>query len=182
MEKLNNLFKYAPGVIALIGVIYLFLRQGDVNGVAFVRSEDLVYGYAGMKEIEQVFAAKEQGRKANLDTLSADFQREYAATMEAASAMSVEEKQEAQMKLKGKQSQLIGYSQAMQTESDEEEAKMLGSVLEQINSFVKAYAEAHGYDMVYGTTSDGNILYGEPGLDITDDLLKELNAHYYGEN
>jgi outer membrane protein len=182
MKSLINVFKYSPGIIALIGVIYLVLQQQPAHDVAYVRSEDLVYGYAGMKEIEQMFASKEDGRKATLDTLSADFQREYATAMEAASSMSKEEKQEVQMKLQGKQAQLVGYSQAVQKESQAEEAEMLGSVLGQINSFVKTYAEEHGYSMVYGTTSDGNILYGEPGLDITDELLKALNSHYYGEN
>jgi outer membrane protein len=54
-------------------------------------------------------------------------------------------------------------------------------VLNQVNSYVKEYAKKHNYDIVYGTTMDGNILYGKEQYDITDDVLEYLNKQYRGE-
>lgn len=155
------------------------MHKGN-GAIAFVRSDDLIYGYAGMKEVEQAFAAKQNARKSNLDTLKAGFERDYKTAMEGASAMGAEERQQQQSSLEAKQGQLMAYAQAEAATSAQEESEMVSSVLEQINSFVRTYAEQHGYTMVYGTTANGNILYGDLGLDITDDLLEALNAEYYG--
>ena len=84
--------------------------------------------------------------------------------------------------LRNRQIQLNTYSNAVSQNARMEEEKMLEGVLNQVNSFVRKYGEENGFAMVYGTTSDGNILYGEAELDITDDLLTKLNHEYYGTN
>jgi Skp family chaperone for outer membrane proteins len=58
---------------------------------------------------------------------------------------------------------------------------LVQGVLNQINDFIKKYSEDHGYTFVFGTTNDGTLLFGNKGVDITEDVLEELNTEYSGK-
>jgi len=64
-----------------------------------------------------------------------------------------------------------------------DETEMTQSVLNQVNSFVEQYGKEKGYDIVFGTTNSGNLLYAKESMDITKEVLEALNANYSsGEN
>lgn len=58
---------------------------------------------------------------------------------------------------------------------------LVQGVLNQINDFIKKYSEEHNYTLVFGTTDDGNLLFGNKSVDITEDVLDELNNEYSGK-
>lgn len=58
---------------------------------------------------------------------------------------------------------------------------LVQGVLNQINDFIKKYSEKHHYTLVFGTTNDGNLLFGNKGVDITEGVLEELNTEYSGK-
>ena len=160
-------------------MVYFFFRPNGAVKIGYVRSEDLIYGYAGTKEVEGIFADKEASRRSKLDTLRTEIMSEFSLGSKAAEGgQAMNEDQ--QLKLRNRELEYMGFAKAMEEESKNEEAEMMSGVLLQINSFVKQYAEDHGFSMILGTTSSGNILYGEAAMDITDDLLSSLNKNYLG--
>ena len=80
--------------------------------------------------------------------------------------------------LEQKRSNYEQYSRSLQEKAMEEENTMMQGVLNQINSFVMDYGEEHGYEVILGTTSAGSVLYGRETVDITDEILRALNAAY----
>lgn len=58
------------------------------------------------------------------------------------------------------------------------ESALFEGALAQINSFVENYAERNGIDIVLGSTLEGNIMYARPEMDITEQVLRELNESY----
>ncbi|MBL8001164.1 MAG: OmpH family outer membrane protein [Flavobacteriales bacterium] len=146
--------------------------------IAYVRSEELVYGYFGMKEAVDAFQAEQQGWRSNLDSLTADLRR----TMAKAAALRNEGRADEELERVAmkQQQELQRYAKAMEAKAQDEEREQLQAVLGQINTFVGAYAAQHGYNMVLGTTDEGNVLYGEGALDITEELLTALNEHHQG--
>ncbi len=62
----------------------------------------------------------------------------------------------------------------------DEENRISAGVLNQINAFVQDYAKRHGYKMIFGATDEGSIMYGDEDLDITKEVLAELNTSYHG--
>jgi outer membrane protein len=75
----------------------------------------------------------------------------------------------------------MDYQQAMNTQAQQEDQKMTGEVLTQINAYLKKYGKAHGYKIVMAATEYGNIAYADESLDITADVLKGLNEEYQGK-
>ncbi|MEM9337186.1 MAG: OmpH family outer membrane protein [Bacteroidota bacterium] len=53
-------------------------------------------------------------------------------------------------------------------------------VWDRLNQYVKEYAEQKNYQIVFGTQGNGNIMFAESGIDITDDLLDYANSKYEG--
>lgn len=148
--------------------------------VAYVRSQDLVYGYMGMKEVQNKFDTQKQLWQSNLDTLKIDFQRSLSKYQEEYKQLPEEERKAKEQMLRAQENNVVQYNDAIAAKYKEEEDKMLQGVLNQVNSFVEKYGKEKGYDIILGTTLSGSILYGENTIDITEEVLAELNKNYQG--
>ncbi|HEY9008587.1 MAG TPA: OmpH family outer membrane protein, partial [Ohtaekwangia sp.] len=83
--------------------------------------------------------------------------------------------------IRSKQKQFADYQQAMNTQAQQEDAKMTQEVVTQINAYLKKYGEANGYKIILAATQYGNLAYADEGLDITDEVLAGLNKEYSGK-
>lgn len=168
--------------LCLIGVFaYWGFRGKDSGAIVFVRSADLIYGYAGMKEAQTRFQMQGADKSARVDTLSLAYDRAHQAYLAELPQLSAAQKVEREKALVEMRNGVYQYASVVEKESKEKETEMINGVLNQINTFVAQYAKEKGYDLVVGTTDAGNVLYGNPSMDITDDLLKALNANYNGQ-
>ena len=178
--KVKDIFIIGISVTVAVVSSY-FINQTTREKVAYVRSHDLIYDYEGTKEAMAKFDDKKMSWQANVDTLKQDFQRSIATYNRDYEKLSVSERRQREEMLNSQQQQLEMYSQAIDGRIREEDRKMMEAVLNQVNSFIEDYAEVEGYDIILGTTQDGSILYGKEHLDITEQVLKELNKRYRGE-
>lgn len=169
-------------VLALILCLLMIFKFGGQPRIAFVRSDELVYGYTGMKEAHENFQKKVQQWQANQKILEDDYQIAVTKYKKAENALSVNEKRSEEARITGMQQNIEQYSNNIANLMKEEDTKMTQSVLNQINSFIQDFAIKNGYDMVMGTTNSGNLLYGGKKFDITDQVLKELNGYYSGQS
>ncbi len=163
-------------LLGLVGIYYLHFSGKPKVG--FVRSNELVYGYEGMKDAQFLQESKSREYKSNFDTLQSDFQKALSQYNLGLSGFSKEEKQEKERMLAMQQQNLKKYSESIQQSISESDQSLTQGILTQINSFVEEYAKKHGYSLIFGTTTSGNILYGEPAMDVTQDVLKQLNENY----
>lgn len=148
--------------------------------VAYVRSGELVYGYKGMKEAEEKYQQFAQQMQANADTLQFDFQRAVTTYRNEAAKLSEKERADREQKLGIQEQTLHRYVEAMKERTSGEEERMTTGVLNQINAFVEQYGKENGYTIILGTTTSGNVLYGDPAMDISKEVLAALNADYHG--
>lgn len=146
--------------------------------IAFVRSQDLVYSYLGMKEVQNNFETQKQLWQHTMDTIRTDYKEALKLYHVEARQLSLEEKKERQTYLQRLEQNMIQYAEVVQKTSKKEEERMLEGVLNQVNSFVQEYGKRKGYDVIFGTTLSGNILYGKEVIDITNELVAELNQTY----
>ncbi len=147
--------------------------------IAYIRSADMVYSYDGMKEAQKAYQEKMNTWQANVDTLRLELERNFNTYTREQSKLSEKEKLERQNLLNREQQNYNQYAQTIKEKSKTEEQTMTEGVLNQVNSFIEEYAKKHGYDMVIGTTTSGNLLYAKEYMNITDDVLKALNENYH---
>lgn len=164
-------------IISIVNVFGLF----DEPKIAFVRSQELVYGYLGMQEGHNKYTEKLQQWQANKQTLEGDYQEALTKFKEESLKLSEDEKAQRASHLRKLQENLEKYTISMSNLAGQEDENMTQAVLNQINSFLEEYGKRHGYDIIMGTTLSGNILYADKALDITERVLEALNKAYMGE-
>jgi len=87
-------------------------------------------------------------------------------------------KDELRTLLQKRNEDLQRYSNAVKKMSDDKEKELMGPVVKEMNAYMKIWGKQHGYSLIFGTTSGGNILQADAGLDVTSNLLQDLNSHY----
>lgn len=165
-------------LISLIASIVLFVAGGRRTKIGYVRTTELIYGFAGMKEAHEAYEKKRQEWQSLLDSLNADYQTSLSAYTTEHAALSATAQTEREGLLRKQKENLDGQRMALETRIREEDQRMTQGVLNQVNSMTQQYGKEHGYDLILATTQSGNILYGDVGIDITKELLEVLNRNY----
>ena len=178
----NRYLIIVVGLIALSNlVINLVQISPDQNKkIGYVKSADLIYQYAGTKEIQNVYNQKMQVWQAQLDTLKGDYNRLLENYNRNLKSLNEDQGKKIQQELKYKHENVLQQQKNMDLMAQEQEEKMMTGVLNQINDFVSVYGKENGYSIILGTTTQGNILFGEDAIDLTDEILQELNNQYRG--
>lgn len=165
-------------IVLVIGVGSIFIIRYSSQKLAYVRSSELVSKYKGMQEASALYKEKMAKWQANIDTLEVDYQRSVGKYNLEFSKLSATSRKESQESLQKQRQNIQQYVKTLDEKAREEDEKMTVGVINQINSFVESYGKDNGYDFIFGTTQDGNILYGSKGKDITEDIITALNNSY----
>jgi outer membrane protein len=159
------------GIAAITIAVYSLMTHPRI---CYVRNQYVVENFEGMKDAQKLFDQKFKDQRNFLDSLQISYKT-------AQMNYSTSRDKTTEEQLKKIQSQLMQYNNYYKNITDEADKKMTEQVLNQINDYIKEYGDKKGYDMIVGTTSGGNLLYGTPKLDQSEELLKEINRSYKGK-
>lgn len=148
--------------------------------IGYVNSHQLIYEFDGMKEMQLKFQAISQEWQANLDTLKLEYQKSLVSYQQIAEQLTEQERTERENLLRVQQNNVLQYAENIKQQSKDQEQKMLKAVLDQVNSLVEDYGSRKKYDLIFGTTESGNLLYGDVAVDITQEVIDEINENYEG--
>ena len=170
------------GLLSFSGLIVLAIYVFSIpQKLVYVDSAKLVNEYKGMQDARAAFQKKAVTWKANIDTLTSEVQLQITNYEKESAKLTVKERQLSEELIRTKQKQLMDYQQAMNTQAKQEDVKITGDVVQQINEYLKKHGEENGYKIVMAATEYGNIAYADEGLDITEEVLKGLNDEYAGK-
>lgn len=163
--------------------IFLVLSMGAIfascnnQKTAYVDTTVLIQEYSEMKEVEADFSQRSESLKRELDSAAQGFQQEVMAFRDNAATMSEAERQAAQDELMRKQQMLQQQQQMRSGQLRQEGDQVIDSLITKVKDFVKVYGEENDYTYIFGSNESANIMYAEEGLDITQEILEELNEN-----
>lgn len=160
-------------VVLSIGAIFASCNN---DKTAYVDTTVLIQEYSEMKDVEADFTKRSEMLQRELDSAAQGFQQEVMAFRENMAAMSEAERQVAQEELMRKQQMLQQEQQMRSGQLRQEGDQVIDSLIVKVKDFVKVYGEENGYTYIFGSNESANIMYAEEGLDITQEILEELNA------
>jgi outer membrane protein len=172
---------FPVALIAIAASVFSFFYFQSSAHPVYVDINKLMQGYERTKIVRAEFEAKAKTLNANVDSLLADWQDELKRYEKERSSMTEKELELQQELLANKQQQINNYQQAIQKQIQQEDQKSSQTLVNDINDFVKAYGEEHGYDIIFGANGQGNIMYASKGSDLTEEILTELNAQFKGK-
>jgi outer membrane protein len=147
--------------------------------IVYINSDTLSAKYAYVKDMEKRLTDKGNAAKADLQSKGEAFQREVADYQKNQATMPADQRQTTEQRLQREQQQLQSYQQNASAELQNEQGVEMGKLYDKIAEFVKGYAKEKGYKLVLTySKSNTSMLYGDPSLDVTADVLKKLNDAY----
>jgi outer membrane protein len=165
----------AVQTVALIIIIALIIKVNSESvKIAYVDSAKLMDKSKAIQALQKQLKLDSDKSSANLDSLVAEFEGSMKDYEKSLSKMSVKEKQLAQQLLQTKQNQLVQYQQAIKQKTSQDEQTRLQEVLKGINVYISEYGKKNGYKVILAT-SNGNIAYADTAIDITEEVIEEIN-------
>ncbi|GAA4310127.1 OmpH family outer membrane protein [Pontixanthobacter gangjinensis] len=163
-----------------ISAIAILMVSCNEQKTAYVDTTKIVQEYKEMKDVEAEFTNKSDSVRKQLDSVARAFQQEVQAYQSEMKSMSQAQRQEKEQELMQKQQMLQQQQQMQSNRLREESGAVMDSIVKKIKDYVKDYGKENNYTYIFGSNESANIMYAEEGLDITQDILKELNEDYGG--
>jgi len=179
MKKLN--LPTALSLILSISAIGLWVYQVMVkegSEVRYINTPKLLNEYAGMKDARVEFQNTTKIQKLRLDTLRQELEQSMRNFELKRAELSPELLKEYEQTMQQKQLAYQQYQQNVQNNISEEEQRLNQRVMSDVNAFIQSYAKKHNKKLILGATSVGNLVYADDELDLTNELLTELNKTY----
>lgn len=172
----------ALAVVALLLSGYMFYKTHQSSELVYVDVNKLLEGYKRTEIVKADFEKKAKVLQSNVDSLITGWQKELKNYEKERSKMTKKEISLKQELLNNKQQQISSYQQAIQKQIQEENQKATQTVINDINDYVKEYGKRKGYQIIFGASGAGNIMYADEGTDLTEKILKGLNHEFEGKN
>ena len=150
------------------------------GGIAYVNIDSLVRGYDMYYDLQQEFEAAARRKDTDFNSRMRRFENDVRDFQEKLEKGLVTRSQAAQLQegLARRQQELQNLQQRLQMELAEEEGVMLRQIQNSIQTYVQEYNATKGYSLILSTSGNSVVLYGQPGLNITTEVLKGLNESY----
>ena len=178
--NLKTLINLAAFALAGTALFFSLQTPNAPDKIAYVRSADLLHEYEGMVEARQRYQQDESKAQAELARLEALLKAQFNDLQEDAIKTDAVALQNAEARFRFLQQEYEASLKDVQAQLTEKDNELTQGVLNQVNSFITDYGKQNGYQVILGTTTDGNLLYAEEAIDITGEVLTALNAQYQG--
>lgn len=151
--------------------------------VAFVFIDSLLMGYDMYEDLADRLVTRKQGLENELSAKGSALEKEISDFQYKVQKHLITswEATEQEKKLGEKQQVLINLQNDMQNRLMQEEATLNQQIHDSVLSAVRQYNETRGYHLVLSHTFGGGILYAADYMNVTGEVLEQLNTAYRKE-
>ncbi len=139
----------------------------------------MLLNYTFAKNANEALISKQENSRATLNSRARTLQTEmdeFNRKLENNAFLSRERAEDAQKSILKKQQELQQLEGNLSNQLMEQQEKMTNQLRDTINAFFKEYNRNGKYEMIISNTANDNVLYSKEAYDITDDVIKQLNA------
>lgn len=197
-QKINPLL-LSLNLVILAGLIILYILHFTGSGkngssisgavakaskgaisVAFVNNDSIMSNYELVKKMRSDLEAKGKRLMGEVASKQQAFEKDATYFQEQVAKKSINDQsaQEIYGQLQQNQQQIYGLRDRYTAELQQSEMDMNVALIDSVMNFLKRYNEKYKFDYILGFTKGGNILYANDTLDVTVDVIRELNAEY----
>ncbi|SNZ01680.1 OmpH family outer membrane protein [Flagellimonas pacifica] len=175
--KEKILFSVA-GALAIVTIWLLFSFSKTGGNVVVVDSQRVLEEYQGFLEAKDSYEAKVNDLSKSFNEKRGVFESKTKEYEILESTLSNAERSKKRADLAVMQQELMKLGTAIEGQTTEEESKLLEGVYNKINDFVQRYGKKKGYAAILGANGQGNVMYVDGQIDITQEVINALNKEY----
>jgi outer membrane protein len=150
--------------------------------IVYVNTDSLTAKYDYYKDANKELEERQSKLDTDLGGRVRALQNEAVALQKKSSTMTQEQGMQAEQMLMRKQQDLEQYRNRLGQQFMEEQRKKNEEIYESIADYLKKRNAESKYDYVVGYTKGGTFLYANDSLDITQQVIVELNKEYQAKN
>ncbi len=172
--KRNTVLTIGSFVVIAIALLLISAVGVQQEKYAYIENENVFSEFKLTEEYRIKFEKIEQARQSILDSLELQIQIRKASLPEYPNDSS----------LAILQQQLFNYEQtkARFTEQNQTLSNQYNEVIwNQLNSYIQNYGEEKGYEMIFGASGAGNVMYARGSMNITEELIQYVNNSFDGK-
>lgn len=154
--------------------------EAAAGKIAYVEIDSLVTQLEMCKEAKAALEAKGKGYEKSIAAKTQAFQKAYESfgkKMQTTGYKSQAEYEAAQKNLQRMQEEGAKYEQQCAATLAKEQDEFNNRLRDSLQSYIKVLNSDHRYSMILSKSGD-NVLYADPTLDITDEVIKGMNKRY----
>ncbi|MCR9012927.1 OmpH family outer membrane protein [Gabonibacter chumensis] len=191
-------FSIGLNVLLLVAVVVLYIlhfagnnRAGNesegvkvVNPgtkIVYINMDTLLSNYTQSRELNEAFLKKIEKYKTDMNVKMKSLvkrQDEYQRKLENNGFVTRESANQEYYDIVLESQNMERLKQETQENILREQNEINKKLYDVIIAFLKEYNKEKGYNLILSTTLGGTVFYAEDGFDITQDILKQLNAQY----
>jgi len=164
-------------LLVLTGIVLMSACQNSPK-TAFVQTDKIFKEYKGVKAEEAVFKEKQAAFSKKYDSIVKEWQEVVKDFQQKVAKMSPKKAKEMDQMLYQRQQQIQQMQQQESAALSAEMQKKTDSVIKDVYDFFADYGKKNGYEYIYGKNNSGSMMYGNTKNDITDEVLKALDADF----
>ncbi|MDR0754809.1 MAG: OmpH family outer membrane protein [Prevotellaceae bacterium] len=154
--------------------------KAEKGDIVFVRMDSIINSFDMYHELRKSYEDDVTKADTDLRTKASAFEKDVNAFREKSDKGLITRSQaeQEQGRLIQRQQRLEEEQNKIRNELAEKEIVLLNQIQNAIMVYVKKYNEEKGYSMIISSSGNSTVLYGNPGLDITADIIKGINEEY----
>jgi outer membrane protein len=174
MKSKTGLSLYLSLLAVIIAAGACFFMMRHERKIGFVLVSDVFDGFEMKKEMEKKYTTAKNARKRILDSLQVDLSvLSGRLRMQKPGAEDKVLFENKRMEYDRKQ-QLFEEDNAFMSKQLDEQ------IIKQLNQYMADFGKEKKYDIIYGNTTNGSIMYGTDELNITKEAITFINNSYLG--
>jgi len=176
---MNTLIKNAVLTIAGAGLVVcacFFIMDKQKNKIAYIDNARLFNEFLLKKELEEDLSKREIRWKAQLDSMRV--QINFLGNKIESEKVSKEVAEQFEIT----RQQYLAKEEQFRNDNEKTARQFNEQIWKQLNTYVKAFAKEKEYDMVLGTSGEGNLMYADEKYDVTEEAIVFVNQKYKGKN
>ncbi len=152
--------------------------------IAYINADSILSQYEMAKEIKGQLEDKMKKAQVELQTREQSFQKRVGEFQQQIQNKSIsqEQAQKTNQQLTQEKQSLEGLTQQYQQLIGQQQSELTIALHDTVTNFLKRYNKDSRYDFILNYRNGGDLLFQNPGLDITTEVLKGLNADYKKHN
>jgi outer membrane protein len=147
--------------------------------IAFVNSDSVSKYYDFTKLIEADLLAKQAAAESKLKGLYGAYEKKQKAIEKEFKILGDAEKQEKMQELGLMEQNIMQEEQKLNQELQQLEAEVMNDYVTKTNAFMQNIGKQLGYDYILSFRLGGQILFANPELDITKEVIVLVNKEYH---
>jgi outer membrane protein len=152
--------------------------------IAYINIDSLVSNLERYNELKTKFADKQKKLEAELNDKGKQYQAHVMDFQNKVNKglVTTNEANELQQQLGAEQQNVLALRDKLNQELAEEEQVSNRKLMNEIEEYLKVYTQEHPYHYILSYSFGGNVLYANDSLEITQDVLKNLNQQFKEES